>query len=184
MDHRQWPDRRSIRLREFDYTQNAAYFVTVCAAQRRCLFGEIVEGEVLLSPVGKVVNTIWQEGPSHFPGLVLNEWVVMPNHFHGIIVLPGTAASDEPGADQPRRIQPRSLGVVIGGFKSAVSRRVAADDFAPIQPIWQRNYYERVIRNDRELDAIRQYIAANPAQWENDPEYSPQASVKATRRPS
>lgn len=172
MERRQLPNRRSIRLPEFDYAQNAAYFVTVCAAGRQCLFGQIVAEEVCLSPVGEVINAVWQETPSHFPDLILDEWVVMPNHLHGIVVLLASAGTRRTSHDRPRGLKAGSLGAVVGSFKSAVSRRVAASDLSAVQPLWQRNYYERVIRNDRELDAIRRYIAANPAQWEDDPEYS------------
>ncbi|MFN8593521.1 MAG: transposase [Thermomicrobiales bacterium] len=102
---------------------------------------------------------------------MLDAWVVMPNHLHGIVVLMGDAHTRPTIGITPRGPARASLGAVIGGFKSAVSRQVTAERLTLVQPIWQRNYYERIIRNDRELAAIRQYIADNPARWESDPEH-------------
>ena len=165
------PNRQSIRLREFDYSQNGAYFVTLCVTQRLCILGNVEDGEIHLSPVGQVARTRWKDLPEHTPGLTLDVWVVMPNHLHGIIVLPGSTLTGVPGNNQSRGPKPGSLGSVIGGFKSAVSRDVAAKHLSLVRPLWQRNYYERVIRNDRELDAIRRYIAENPLHWYDDPDH-------------
>ena len=126
------PNRRSIRLRDYDYTQQGAYFITICTMQRLCLFGEIVDGEVQLSPVGYVADARWQDLPNHTPRLTLDAWVVMPNHLHGVLILPGTAAPAPATADHPGPAA-GSLGRIIGGFKSAVSREVAARD-APSSP--------------------------------------------------
>lgn len=127
-------------------------------------------GEVRHSPVGKIVNSRWQDLPAHMPGLRLDLWVVMPNHVHGIVVLPGfnpEHASD----DSPHGPCPGSLGAVIGGFKSTVSREVAANNLSMVRPLWQRNYFERIIRNDREFAAIQRHIVENPRRWDNDPEH-------------
>jgi REP element-mobilizing transposase RayT len=158
-------------LRGYDYTRNSAYFVTFCATQRLCLFGEIKNGVLVGSAIGGVVERAWQDLPHHTPGLVLDAWVVMPNHLHGIVILAGGRTgpvSGEPAARGPR---PGSLGAVIGGFKSAVSREVAARQLTLVRPLWQRNYYDRIIRSDRELEATRRYIATNPARWIDDPEH-------------
>jgi putative transposase len=171
MDHLRLPNRRSMRVRDYDYAQNGAYFVTICVAQRLCVFGEIVEGVMHCSSIGQVVESAWQELPLHTSGLILDAWVVMPNHLHGIVILPGAPATNSLHEDMPRGPRPRSLGTVIGGFKSAVSRRVSTGDLSPVRPLWQRNYYERIIRNDRELNATRRYIEANPALWADDPDH-------------
>jgi putative transposase len=171
MDRTRLRNRQSIRLRAFDYSQNGAYFVTICTARRLCLLGNIEDGEVRLSLVGQVVRLRWQELPRHTPGLTVDVWVVMPNHLHGIIVLPGSTVTGVPGANLLPGPNPGSLGAIIGGFKSAVSREIAANHQSPVRPFWQRNYYERVIRNDQELDAIRRYIAENPLRWDNDPDH-------------
>jgi REP element-mobilizing transposase RayT len=171
MDRARVPNRRSIRLREFDYSQDGAYFITICTARRLCLFGDIQDGEVRLSPVGQVATLRWQDLPRHTLGLTLDVWVVTPNHLHGIIVLPGSPVTGVPGANLLPGPKPGSLEAAIGGFKSAVSREIAANHLSPVRPLWQRNYYERVIRNDQELDAIRRYIAENPLRWDDDPDH-------------
>lgn len=95
----------------------------------------------------------------------------MPNHCHGIVILPGSAETAQVEGRIPGGPAPSSLGAVVGGFKSAVSREVAARDLTLVKPIWQRNYYERIVRNDRELEAIRAYIATNPQRWQDDPDH-------------
>ena len=165
------PNRRSIRLREFDYTENRAYFVTICTTQRICLFGEITDGVMNLSSIGAVVAEAWLDLPNHMPGLLLNTWVVIPNHVHGIVVLPGLSSQPAPPRLPTSGPRSSSLGAAIGGFKSAVSREVNARDLKLARPIWQRNYYERIIRNDQELDATRRYIVDNPLRWDADPDH-------------
>ena len=177
LDRSRMPQRRSIRLRDYDYTRNGAYFVTVCTNKRLCLFGEIEDGLLRLSPIGQTVDTAWHELPAHTPDLMLDAWVVMPNHVHGILVLPGTITNPLAAVKTPQGLNAGSLGAVIGGFKSAVSRTVNAANLSPIRPLWQRNYFERIIRDDSELDAARTYIEKNPLRWEADhehPRYRPQ----------
>jgi len=99
MDRTRLPSRQSIRLREFDYSQNGAYFVTICTTRRLCLFGDIEDGAMRLSPVGQVARLRWLDLPRHTPGLTLDVWMVMPNHLHGIIVLPGSTVTGVPGAN-------------------------------------------------------------------------------------
>ena len=163
MDRKTLPSRHSIRLREYDYSQNSAYFVTICAIGRQCLFGAIQGGVFCPAPVGREVESAWHDLPSHTSGLLLDARVLMPNHVHGILILPGRVNGGSQAGTASRCPQPASLGTVIGGLKSAVSRRVAAERLTSIRPLWQRNYFERVIRNEQELDAIRQYIVDNPA---------------------
>jgi putative transposase len=164
--------RRSIRLVGYDYRQNGCYFVTICAAGRACLFGEIVDDEMVCSPLGDQVRAGWLEIPRHFPGVELDVFVIMPNHFHGILVLPG---KDEPclevAVDLPRGPQKQSLGAIVGSFKAAVSRQSRHLRESPEMALWQRNYYERILRDEKSLDRAREYIAANPARWVEDSEY-------------
>jgi REP element-mobilizing transposase RayT len=171
MDRTRLPNRQSIRLRGFDYSQTGAYFVTVCTTRRLCLLGDIEDVEERLSPVGQVVRLRWQNLPRHTPGLTIDAWVVMPNHLHGIVVLSGPTVIGAPGVHPLPGPKPGSLGAAIGGFKSAVSREIAAKHLSPVRPLWQPSYYERVIRNDQELDAIRRYIADNPLRWDDDPDH-------------
>jgi putative transposase len=164
------PTRRSIRLQDHDYAQNGAYFVIVCAAQRLCLFGDITNGVMHCSTVGEVVESAWNDLPNHTPGLILDAWVVMPSQLHGIVILPGEPLPKAPSQTISRGPKSGSLGAVVGGFKSVVSRRVSADNLSLVRPLWQRNYFERIIRNDREFDATRRYIESNPARWADDPD--------------
>lgn len=169
--------RRSIRLKGYDYTQVGAYFVTVVTHGRECLFGEISDGAMVLNDLGKIVDECWRAIPEHFANVDLGVHVVMPNHGHGIIVINQDEslsvgamhciAPTSPGM-RPKGSKPASLGAIIGAFKSAVSHR-ANKEFG-ITNIWQRNYYERIIRNEREMDAIWQYIEANPSAWADDAE--------------
>jgi putative transposase len=164
-------NRRSIRLRGYDYAQNGAYFVTICVAQRLCLLGDITAGVMRCSAIGAVVKSAWNDLPNHMPGLILDAWVVMPNHLHGIVILPNEPLTQTLGQTNPSGPKSGSLGAVVGGFKSAVSRQASASNLSLVRPLWQRNYYERIVRNDRELDAARKYIESNPARWADDPDH-------------
>lgn len=159
--------------------------MTVCTAGRECLFGEVVEGVVRLNSFGTIVLDEWIRTPAMRSNVELDGFVVMPNHFHAILCIHDVGAhcmrpvSDGPpnpnerqnrahiGAPLQRR-QPDSIGSIIAGFKSAATKRINTVRVNPGAPVWQRNYYERIIRNDRELDTIRQYINDNPTKWEDD----------------
>lgn len=172
--------RRSIRLRGYDYAQAGAYFVTMCTDRRALFFDEPL--------LRQIAEACWLAIPEFNPGVELDEWVVMPNHVHGIIVLDRGVLSDKgvllnaptdtgaPTTDAPTRdpknpfsmMSPRrgTLGLVIRKYKGAVTgkcREINRFDFA-----WQRNYYEHIVRNEREMNAIRRYIANNPAKWDLD----------------
>lgn len=163
--------RRSIRLKGYDYAGCGSYFVTLCTWQRECLFGEIVDGEMRLNGIGRLMESVWFRLSEHFSGINLTDQIVMPNHFHGIVSFVG-AGLGPPGDDCPTTKGAASraptLGDVICVFKSISTRRINQFRDNPGCPVWQRNYYERVIRNDHELAAIRNYIATNPQQWESD----------------
>jgi putative transposase len=233
--------RRSIRLKGYDYTQPGAYFVTLCAWRRECLFGELLEGVVRLNPVGKIVETEWKRLPRQFPNIRLDAFVIMPNHIHGIIVIiesvratlsptPGTSSisqpfpnqseethdgsplpqsSESPGspplfappvrathipapvasstaspmpidplgdharsplhASHPKGLPSGSLGAVMGQFKSRATKRIWALPEYANTPIWQRNYYEHIIRDETAWCRITKYIRHNPLNWQADP---------------
>ena len=170
--------RRSLRLRAYDYAQVGAYFVTVCAYDRRCLFGDVVDGAMRLNDVGRVVETCWEAIPDHFPHAGLDAYVVMPNHIHGVIVIvrPNVEVPPTVGATHASPLHHRSgppkhsIGAVVGAYKSAVSKRINAARGTPGARVWQRNYYDHVIRNEADLHRIRQYIVDNPARWAEDRE--------------
>jgi putative transposase len=166
--------RNSIRLRAHDYTSSGAYFVTVCAAQKQHLFGDILEGEMALNDLGRIVLECWNALPEHFPNVALDEFVVMPNHVHGIVLIerpPVGARHASPlhATEKPKNGVPAgSLGAIVGSFKSAVTKRVNESRGPPGVPVWQRNYHERIIRSDRELEDTRRYVTNNPLAWALD----------------
>lgn len=167
------PARRSIRLRGYDYSQAGTYFITLCRQNRECLFGAVERSKVTLSPSGWVVReelirTTWVRR-----NVGLDQFVIMPNHLHAILIL-------NEGIRATRRVAPThaaargpgkgSLGAVIGQFKSNSAKRINELRGTPGVAVWQRNYFEHVIRSERGLENIRKYIELNPAVWELDPE--------------
>ncbi len=165
--------RRSVRLLDYDYTQSGAYFITICTKERECLFGEVIDGEMWLSKIGTVVGECWKAIPDHFPHVVLDGFVVMPNHIHGILMIyaegRGTAGR-APTTERFSRPVAHSLSTAIRSFKAAVTRRVNELQGTSSTPVWQRNYYEHVIRNEEELHSLRQYTVDNPLKWALDQE--------------
>ena len=183
--------RRSIRLPDYDYTAAGVYFVTICTYGRECLFGEVVEGEIRLNDFGVIVREEWERSAEMRAELSIDAYVVMPNHFHGIVFIDVGAHGVRPGqmaervgwahGRAPLR-SPKSLGSLIAGFKSAATKHINLLRNTPGDPVWQRNYYERVIRDDRELAAIREYLAANPTKWDDDENHPMRLkNVRATR---
>ena len=183
MDQSDTHHRHSMRLRDFDYSQVGAYFVTICTKNRQCIFGKIDQGMMQLNASGRVASAQWQQLSNRFKDLELGEWVIMPNHIHGILVITGRGeASLEKRSTSPDSIikdasplrpngtVPGSLGAIIQNFKSITSRKISAQVRNVKGSVWQRNYYEHVIRNDRELRAISEYIYSNPQNWEKDTE--------------
>ncbi len=197
--------RRTIRLPDFDYASEGAYFVTICAYQRECVFGDVVGDAMQLNAAGKIVQEEWLQTGSKRPYVVLDEFVVMPNHFHAILFIMksddeaargirvGARRAIEPrnqrdanvGAQRAAPLQPhvtaRSLGAIVRGFKSAATKRINEQRGTPGVPIWQRNYYEHVIRNELSLNDIRSYIQTNPARWAEDNENPANATTRNER---
>lgn len=206
-------DRRSIRLKGYDYAQAGAYFVTIVTQDRACLFGDVVDGEMRLNAAGRMVVAEWQMMPARFPNVALDAFVVMPNHLHGILVIthdpparPGLVPAPDPvgaglvpapdpaitpvgagpvPAPDPAitpigattRVAPTgpTVGHVVGAFKSRVTVEYARGVEMFGWPrfrgrVWQRNYYEHIIRDEESWNRIRQYIVDNPARWMHDAE--------------
>jgi putative transposase len=200
--------RRSIRLKGYDYTQPGAYWVTMVTQGREPLFGEIVDSVMQLNALGKIIWSVWTRLPIHF-SVQHDEWVIMPNHLHGIIFIlddgrgeafavknwnktiqiwqmlrpnsqssaddhmgiPKMDASDASPQRAPIGTTPGSLGAIIQNFKSVSTRKInQARDMVGV-PVWQRDYYERIVRNEVELAQFRQYIRENPLRWMEDDEY-------------
>ena len=176
--------RRSIRLPEYDYAQPGAYFVTICAAQAECLFGEVVDDVVIASEFGLIARDEWFRSAEIRSEIVLldEEFVVMPNHIHGIVRIVGVGVHVGATGRSPLRSMddthapsgppPHSLGALLAGYKAAVTKRINQVRGMPGMSVWQRNYWEHVIRNDADMDRIREYIAHNPARWADDQLYA------------
>ena len=167
--------RRSLRLPRFDYTQQGAYFVTICTRNRACLLGDIVEGRMHLSEAGRLAQAVWEDLPHHYPHVQIDVWVIMPNHMHGIVILAeAQATEDDMPVDVGAGLKPaptrHGLPEILRAFKTFSARRINALHNTVGTPFWQRNYYEHIIRNEAALNRIRQYIADNPARWAEDPE--------------
>ncbi len=171
--------RHSIRLPNYDYAQPGYYFVTLCTHERECSFGEIENNKIELNNVGIMVKKKWYELPGYFPEVELDQMVIMPNHLHGIIIISDHRRG---GVVPPFGIVPmrrgaviapkdgrKTLGQMIAWFKYESTKeinRIVTDN--PEMKIWQRNFYDRIIRNDEELNRIRNYIATNPKTWDED----------------
>jgi putative transposase len=161
--------RRSLRLKGYDYSGTGTYFVTVVARDRECLFGEVAGGHMCLNAAGLVIQSACAALPAYYQHVALDISVVMPNHVHFILALLPTALGD------PRDRGAASLGDVVGRFKSITTKRyidaVRSAAWPPFRGrLWQRNYFERVVRDEGTLARLREYIANNPMHWENDAE--------------
>jgi len=160
--------RRSIRLKGHDYASNGLYFVTICTFNQECYFGEVNRDSMILNQTGRKAYSCWQAIPVHYPHALLHEFVVMPNHVHGIIEM--CPNSPWPGNTPDTRNQfhsPRlTLGSVIRGFKSGVTQWVQQN--TSIHHVWQRGYYDHIIRNRHTYYRIVDYINRNPERWHAD----------------
>jgi len=183
-------NRHTTRLPGYDYTQPGGYYVTIVTRGREPVLGAVVAGSVALSIPGVIVQKAWCDLPQHFANVRLDEFVIMPNHVHGIIMIvagdrvtPGETdgfcrgrsvlgeAPVIPTTDLPLRAdRGHGLPEIVRAFKSFSARRINTIQNTPGQPCWQRNYYEHIIRSETELQKIRQYIRNNPRQWELDAE--------------
>jgi REP element-mobilizing transposase RayT len=151
-------NRQSIRLNGFDYSQEGNYFITICAHNRQSLFGKIIKEDMEINQVGNIVNFHWQKIPNRFKGIQLGAFVIMPNHIHGII----TFTESIPG---------QTIGKIVGAFKSLTANEfisLCKRNKLPVKKLWQRNYYDHIIRDEEDYFRIVDYIQNNPKNWEND----------------
>jgi len=184
--------RCSIRLKGYDYSQAGLYFISICTQNRACLFGEIENGEMILNDAGRMVENEWLKLPERFQNIALHEYIVMPNHFHAILEIAGaTLVVDQNNVvvqnnnerGQPQGIAPTEsetntamgeiVGVMVGAFESIATveyiRGVKTDNWQPFdKKLWQRNYWEHIIRNEQSYLKISEYIINNPAKWQDD----------------
>lgn len=172
--------RRSIRLKGYDYSQAGLYFITICCQDRICRFGHVENEEMILNDAGQMVENEWLKLPERFNNIELHKFVVMPNHFHAILEIVGATlvvAPDDTG--QPQGIaptKPKTVGDMVGAFQSIVTvkyiRGVKTLGWQPFNgKLWQRNYYEHIIRNEKSYQRISEYIINNPAKWKDDKFY-------------
>jgi len=169
------PHRRPLRLPEYDYSQPGAYFVTVCTRDRECILGEVVDASFRPNEMGTMVEHTLLWLTRQFPTIQLDAHSVMPNHLHCILLL--SATCDPVCSNRARK----PLGRLVGAFKTHSALQTGTARDTPRKPLWQRGYYEHIIRDDGSLDRIRAYIAANPANWELDRE-NPNTSSASPRR--
>jgi REP element-mobilizing transposase RayT len=162
--------RHSIRLEGYDYWEPNWYYVTICTQNKQCLFGEIKNGKMILNEYGKIIEEELLKTKEIRKNVDLDYYVIMPDHIHVIIIIERKIGKNIVGAT--RRVAPtlqsNSLGAIIGQFKSMVTKRINEKRNTPGYPVWQRNYYEHILRNERDLYCTRNYIELNPLKWELD----------------
>ena len=172
-------ERRSVRLKGYDYAQGGAYFLTVCTQRRETLFGLIEDGKIRLNAAGRMVEDAWARLPDRFSNLSLDSFTVMPNHIHGILLLTDDWPDEVPGEgdDLPRGTMEGSIGRIMQAFKSIATHQYCDGVKTHSWPafpgkLWQRNFYEHVVRDNDDLNRLRDYISQNPEHW-NDDENNP-----------
>ncbi len=183
-------NRRSIRLKGYDYSQAGLYFITICCQNRDCFFGEILNNEMILNDAGKMVDDEWLKLRERFPNIQLHEYIIMPNHFHAILEIveatPVVVSNDDNAQNDnvvekghPRGVDPtvnamaKTLGDMVGAFQSITTVKyingVKTKNWKQFnKKLWQRNYWEHIIRNEKSLHNISEYIINNPKNWTND----------------
>lgn len=161
-------NRKSIRLKEYDYSQPGEYFITVCTYDHKCVFGKIVNSEMQLNDAGKVVDECWRGILQHFKHIKLDEYIIMPNHLHGIVVI---CECDNHGRGEVTSpLHKQTLGKIVAYFKYQSTKLINKTQGTPDKRFWQRNYYDRIIRDEKELNNIHDYIQNNPIKWWCDEE--------------
>ncbi len=157
------PWRKRLRLKGYDYTERGLYFVTVCTGGKRCILGEIRDGRMLPSPLGRIVQEEWARMEERSPRVHIHAFALMPNHVHGIIAI-GREEGDADLEGQPRP----SLSRIVGAFKGASARRMNIACGTPGRTVWQRGFHDHIIRSERALNRIHDYIEDNPFRWSED----------------
>jgi REP element-mobilizing transposase RayT len=162
-----------MRLKKHDYSSTGWYFVTICSEKRQCIFGKIIKDKMKLNRVGRLINECWLKIPKTFTKVDLDIHQVMPNHLHGILILKGVVNYIGVSSDSTSVGKPKTVGDIVGIYKSLTTNKyiekVKYGNWSPFnQRLWQKDYYDRVIRNENSLDRIRSYIKSNPKNWDAD----------------
>lgn len=183
---KQFPNRKNIRLQDYDYSSDGLYFVTICCQDRKCVFGDIRDGEMILNEAGKLLDYTWNDLPNHNPNVELDAWCIMPNHVHGIIIINNeavrtdsksvqnktTTGLGQTGLERVSTIRKmHGLSEIIRQLKTFSARRINQLNGTQGVRLWQRNYYEHIIRNQKSYENIANYIYDNPVRWINDDYY-------------
>jgi len=158
--------RRSIRLQGYDYSQPGWYFITICSQSREMLFGDIVNRKMFLNEVGIIIKNNWLKIPELRSYIELDEFIIMPNHFHGIMIIMENSNRVRATDSVAPTLKAKSIGSILGQFKSSTTKEIQKIHIPHFR--WQRNYYEHIIRNEQDLNRIRKYIRENPLKWLND----------------
>jgi putative transposase len=159
--------RRSIRLPWYDYSQDGWYYITLCILGNKCLLGKFIDGKIQLYQYGRIVEDCWAWLAQRYAYVHLDDYVIMPNHLHGIIRIQMGGSRTAPTGNMPKH---KPLSRLVGTFKTVSTKQVNIIRNTPGRKLWQRNYYEHIIRDEDELNRIRQYISENPANWQKDQE--------------
>lgn len=171
LEHKR-PARRSVRLHGFDYAQTGRYFITICAFEKLCLFGRIENEMFVPSPLGSIARRCWLAIPSHFSHVLTDAFVIMPNHMHGILLITGGHGNAVPlqGLQREAFQAPvsGSIPTIVRSFKAAATRDARVYVKQPDLKLWQRGYFERVLRNDKEFSYAARYVLENPQRWHLD----------------
>ena len=189
---KQYKNRRSIRLQNYDYSSPGEYFITICTNNRECLFGDVVSGKMVLNECGKIADEYWTQIPHKYKNVFLDAFVVMPNHIHGIIgveshpvgaihELPLQDGNSDPETYRKQRRQ-MLLSKIIGWYKMNVAKQANILLNNTDNRFWQRNYFEHIIRNEKSFQRIQDYIINNPAQWEDDMNHPANIKIKRVDR--
>ena len=155
--------RKSIRIPDYDYTQEGWYYVTICVNKHKCLLGEVVEDKMILNQFGIIADEKWQWLENQYNYIKLDKWQIMPNHMHGIIGFIGSCSGSRTA---PTKYKP--LGRIIGAFKTVSTKTINKIKHSPGERFWQRDFWEHIIRNEQELNRIRSYIIRNPEKWHHN----------------
>jgi len=176
------PERKQLRLKKYDYTQEGAYYVTACTRNRECLFGDVRDGKMELNEYGKIVKKEWYKTGEIRKNIELDEFTVMPNHIHGVIIVAeeynNMGTCNVPLRRAPQRNREKfgcsvsnSISTIIKLFKASTTKQINQTRNTSKKPIWQRGFYEHVVRDEEDLNRIREYVIYNPMKWEEDKYY-------------
>lgn len=178
--------RRSIRLKGYDYSQNGMYFITVCIQNRECLLGEIENEKMILNEYGEIIELTWFDLTNHNTNILLDYFMIMPNHVHGIVMIMNNEKSVVGAGSKPALIKinsvdigmdfkgaglepaPTGLTEIVRQFKTFSAKRINKLRNTPANPVWQRNFYDHIIRSEQGLTRIREYMINNPIKWDSD----------------